>query len=96
MAVLHKSTVAAKAKQLDDYYGQLKQILEGRPVDRDIARCCVTRPEQADSIVDINIDKLLDAVAHFKVAVDSLRRLNSEAIKSVRTPYFYDGEPPPL
>lgn len=96
MAFLAKSVIAAKTKQLEPFYEELKTILKGEPVDADIARYLVSSREAATSIVSIDIDKLLDTVGHIKVILDSLRRLNSDAIKPTQSPRFFDGEPPPF
>ena len=96
MAVLGKGLVEMKTKELENFYHQLIEVLQGKPVDIRKGRFYVSRPESVQDLVEINIDQLLDAVGHFKVSLESLRRLNSSALKASHNPFFNDKEPPPF
>lgn len=95
MPVFYKATIKAKEEQLDMFYQQIKEILKGSDVASDLTRYIVSRPEDASTIVSINMDKLLDAIGHFKVSVESLKRLNTRALKPSKEPLYYPdgGEP---
>ncbi len=96
MAVLGKGLVDKKTKELENFYQQLVEVLQGKPVDIMQARFYVSRRENVQGLVEINIDQLLDAVGHFKVSLESLRRLNSSALKASHNPLFDYRDPPPL
>jgi hypothetical protein len=93
MAVLHKATVQASLKELETYYEQLKQVLQGKDLSERDALMYVSQPSRFQ-LVQINNDALLDAVGHFKVSVDSLRRLNAKSIKPSKVPFFPPDEKP--
>lgn len=43
---------------------------------------------------EINIDKLLTAIGHYRVSLDALQRLKSQALKPSNNPMFYPEEKP--
>jgi len=96
MAILLKSTITTKTQELESFYNQLRKVLEGKNVEVHVGKHYVRRREDVKSLVDINIDNVLDAVGHFKVALESLRRLNSSALKPSNSPHFYDEDDRPF
>lgn len=86
MAILYKSTVEASLQDLENYYNELRNIVQGNEVEAKVARHYLSRQEMERSIqlVTINEEKLLNAISHFRVSVDALKRLKTRGLK-VRT-----------
>jgi len=94
MAVLSKQLIDQKVSELDEHYKALKQVLAGSNVDEREGAYYVSRKEMVTNLRDINMDKLLTAIGHYRVALDALQRLKGQAMKASSNPMFYpNGEP---
>ena len=96
MAVLAKSVIDRKTKQLEQYYQELKVILEGSPVDKDVARYLVHGPEEVRNITNISLDRLADCLGHIKVTIESLGRLKADVITPSQNPRYFDEDHRPF
>lgn len=94
MAVISKHLIDQKLGELDDHYKALKQVLNGNAVDNRDGAYYVSRPEMVKNLREVNIDKLLTAIGHYRVALDALQRLKGQAMKPSNNPMFYPEEEP--
>lgn len=96
MAVLSKRLIDQKTAELEQYYADLKKLLSGKTVDIRMGRHYVPRRELVNELRDIDIDKILTAIGHFRVALDALARLKSQALKPTNSPQFHTEEIEPF
>ncbi|WP_306603908.1 hypothetical protein [Azonexus sp.] len=89
MAVISKHLIDQKISELDEHYNVLKQVLAGSTIEEKDGAYYVPKREMVDNLREINIDKLLTAIGHYRVALDALQRLKSQALKSSGNPMFY-------
>jgi len=95
MAILRKSTIETSLGELERFYEQLKEAVRGVPISKSEAHMYAYTPKEYDAFVRVDIDRVLDAVGHFKVSVDALRRLKSKEAKSNNNgPYFGPDDKP--
>jgi hypothetical protein len=94
MAVISKQLIDQKIGELDEHYKTLKQVLAGSVVEEREGAHYVSRKEMVKSLREVNIDKLLTAIGHYRVALDALQRLKGQAMKPSNNPMFYPHEEP--
>ncbi len=86
MPVIHRNVVADYLAELERYYLALRHTVEGAPLSEGEAKRYQSpyereRDHSPPDLTRINEDALLDQIAHFKVSVDSLKRLPKKARK---------------
>lgn len=89
MAVISKHLIDQKMSELDEHYNVLKQVLAGSTIREKDGAHYVSEQKMVNNLREINIDKLLTAVGHYRVALDALQRLKTQAIKPSKDPMFY-------
>lgn len=84
MTVLRKTTVESALNELESYYEQLKSVVKGTSLDKREAHNYVYDSASAKdgAFVRVDMDKIYDAVGHFRVSVDSVKRLKSKEVKA--------------
>lgn len=92
MAVISKHLIDQKVAELEYHLAELKQVLDGRSVFMRDGAYYVSKPEMVKDLREVNTDKLLTAVGHYKVSLDAIARLKRQAIKPSTSPLFFPEE----
>jgi hypothetical protein len=81
MSIFRKSYVEEPIQTLDRYYQELRTILIGNTPNGSAAHRYgfEDRDQFSEEFTEINVDKLLKAIEHFKVEVASLKTLKNKA-----------------
>lgn len=82
MAIYRKGLLNKHLKALDAYYAELRKALEGHAPDTLLARGFnETKESFAEEYAAVHIPDLMRLVGHFKVEVDALKELKTQASK---------------
>ena len=84
MPIFKKSHLEEPLEALDRYYQGLRQMLEGVSPSKNLAPIYgfEDRDYFTDQYTDIDLSRLNRAIGHFKVEVESLKGIKSQAFKS--------------
>lgn len=80
MAIFKNSHLIAEKNELDSFYRRLSNALNGCPGAANLApefHCSID--QFSSEYVDIDLEELNRAIAHFKVVVDELKALKKKA-----------------
>lgn len=87
MPIYSKSTVAPVLEELDTYYKKLREQVSGIAPSPDLAQHYMSNPETFErEFTQIDLDQLNTAVAHFKVSVDSIKKLKLKEKQAKKRP----------
>lgn len=78
MPVVHTNRVKYYLDQLDHYYTDLRKAVEGNALSETEAAHYAMTEHENPTLVRVNDSQLIDAISHFKVSVDALKRLTKE------------------
>lgn len=84
MAVIYAGTVAKYIAELERYYTDLRETLQGTPMDEKSCSHYQVLEDKPEPMVRIDMNRLEDCIGHFKVSVDALKRLKTHSRKIVR------------
>lgn len=83
MSVFHQSTINHSLKELEHYYAELKETLEGKALDKSEYLYMNFDPDgpMTPQLVRVDVNAVLDAVGHFRASLENVRRLKSKEVK---------------
>ncbi|GAB2182662.1 hypothetical protein DLREEDagrD3_28850 [Denitratisoma sp. agr-D3] len=81
MSIFLKTTIDNTLEELQRHYQELEKALKGRILNNQDMMYLGYDPTEKGKpeMVAVNVEDVLDKVAHFKTAVDNLRRINQRA-----------------
>ena len=84
MAIYRKTHIDPYLKELETYYWALRRALEGTKPNSNLAENYLANPEQFErDYREVDMEKVLYQVNHFKAAVDFTKNLKGKAQRQV-------------
>jgi len=84
VAIYRKDHVDPYLRELERFYRELRNAVEGDPPNPDLAHLYHANPEQFErEYTSIDLDRVITRIEHFKVAVEALKQLKKKAAKPV-------------